>query len=195
MQHKQHEYETNGMTATPAGPQRAQTELGVSHQISPTPRRPRASARSMFNLHRVLEPNFVWRSFARFAEAAPPVYKAFTWVEEKAKRQLFGCRMCAQCALPTTAYACPQTCPKQLRNGPCGGVFPDGRCEVYPDMKCVWVIAYERAEETGHVQDLRRLVRPIDNQLWGQSSWINYWRGRDSRLWTEDDGLEEPAHL
>ena len=98
-------------------------------------------------------------------------------------------------ALPTTAYACPQTCPKQLRNGPCGGVFPDGSCEVYPETRCVWVIAYERAEQTGHVEDLRRLVRPIDHQKWGQSSWINFWAGRDEDLWTEDNGLEHEQHL
>jgi hypothetical protein len=170
-------------------------ELNASHQVSPKPVKPRASARSMFRLHRLLEPNLVWRGFARFAESTPPVYKAFTWLEEKTKRQLFGCRMCAQCALPTTGYACPQTCPKQLRNGPCGGVFPDGSCEVYPEMRCVWVIAYERAEEAGHVEDLRRLVRPIDNRRWGQSSWINFWSGRDEALWTKDDGLDSAPSL
>jgi hypothetical protein len=173
----------------------AHHEFGASHQISPKPVKPRGSARAMFRLHRLLEPNFVWRGFARFAESKPPVYKVFTWLEEKAKRQLFGCRMCAQCALPTTAYACPQTCPKQLRNGPCGGVFPDGSCEVYPEMRCVWVIAYERAEESGHVQDLRRLVRPIDHRRWGQSSWINYWQGRDEDLWTADEGLDSAPRL
>lgn len=166
-----------------------------SHQASPRPVTPRASAGSMFRLHKLLEPNFVSRGFARLAESSPPLYKAFTWLEEKTKRRLFGCRMCAQCALPTTAYACPQTCPKQLRNGPCGGAFPDGSCEVYPDMKCVWVVAYERAEETGHVQDMRRLVRPIDQRKWGQSSWINYWQGRDEGLWTQDDSLESRAGL
>jgi hypothetical protein len=55
---------------------------------------------------------------------------------------------------------------------------------VYPEKRCVWVIAYERAESKGHAEDLRRLVRPIDQRKWGQSSWINYWRGRDARLWT-----------
>ena len=170
-------------------------EHGVSKQVSPKPVKPRASARSMFRSHRLVATNFLWRGFARAIEAVPPLYKAFTWGEEKMKRQLFGCSMCGQCALPTTAYACPQTCPKQLRNGPCGGVFPDGSCEVYPEMKCVWVIAYERAEETGHVEDLRRLVRPIDHRKWGQSSWINYWRDRDEDLWTEDNALDKPASL
>jgi hypothetical protein len=150
----------------------------------------------MFRAHSLLETNFVWRAAARLIESSRPLYRLFTWGEEKTKHYLFGCRMCAQCALPVTAYACPQTCPKQLRNGPCGGVFPDGRCEVYPDTKCVWVIAYERAEQAGHVRDLRRLVRPIDQRKWGQSSWINYWHGRDENLWTHTDSLplaERPA--
>jgi hypothetical protein len=167
-----------------------------SHQPnSPRPARPRASARSMYRLHRLLEPNFLSRNLAKAVESSPALYRAFTWLEEKTKRGLFGCQMCAQCALPTTAYACPQSCPKQLRNGPCGGVFPDGSCEVYPDMKCVWVTAYERAEESGHVEDLRRLVRPIDQRRWGESSWINYWRGRDDDLWTEDNGLASTSRL
>jgi hypothetical protein len=67
--------------------------------------------------------------------------------------------------------------------------MPDGGCEVYPEIKCVWVEAYDRAEATGHIKDLRRLVRPIDNQRWGESSWVNYWLDRDEDLWTEDDAL------
>ena len=90
--------------------------------------------------------------------------------------------MCGQCALPATAYACPMTCPKQMRNGPCGGVNMDGGCEVYPEMRCVWLMAYERAEAEGRVADLRRLQRPIDQRKWGESSWINYWQGRDEAL-------------
>jgi len=95
--------------------------------------------------------------------------------------------MCGQCALPSTAYACPMTCPKQLRNGPCGGVAPDGSCEVYPGTRCVWLMAYERAEQEDRVSDLRRLQRPIDQRRWGESCWVNYWQGRDEGLWTRDD--------
>ena len=163
---------------------------GAGHQMSPRPTRPRIGAGGMFGLHRALEPNIVWRAVARGLEKAPALYRVFTWAEAKSKGHLFGCRMCGQCALPTTAYACPQTCPKQLRNGPCGGVSVDGFCEVYPEMPCVWVVAYERADQTGHVQDLRRLVRPIDQRRWGESSWVNFWLDRDDDLWTEDDALQ-----
>jgi hypothetical protein len=164
--------------------------LGSAALASPRPFRPRIGASLLFGLHRALEPNFVWRSLAKKLQASPRLYKAFSWAEEKTKRAAFGCRMCAQCALPTTAYACPQTCPKQLRNGPCGGAYPDGRCEVFPEERCVWVIAYERAEESGHIHDLRRLVKPLDHQRWGQSSWVNFWLDRDEDLWTEDDALD-----
>ena len=170
----------------------AEMATGRTHLTSPRPTEPRVSAGSMYATHKLVKPNFLLRRFARAAESVPLLYRVFTWGEEKTKHYLFGCRMCAQCALPTTAYACPQTCPKQLRNGPCGGVLPDGHCEVYPDQKCVWLIAYERADKAGHVQDLRRLVRPIDQRKWGQSSWINYWRGRDDDLWTRDDALASP---
>ena len=140
-------------------------------------------------LHRLLAPNRVWYRFALWLESRPRLCRAFTWAERAVKRRLFGCRMCAQCALPATAYSCPMTCPKQLRNGPCGGVTPAGNCEVYPELRCVWVVAYERAASEGRVADLRRLQRPIDHRRWGQSSWVSYWLGRDEGLWTEDDGL------
>jgi hypothetical protein len=140
----------------------------------------------MEKMHSVLERNPLWATVASTIEHVPSLYKAFTWAEHQVKSRLFGCRMCGQCALPATAYACPMTCPKQLRNGPCGGVNMDGGCEVYPNVRCVWLMAYERAEANGRVTDLRRLQRPIDQRKWGESSWVNYWLGRDEDLWTED---------
>jgi Methylene-tetrahydrofolate reductase C terminal len=103
--------------------------------------------------------------------------------------------MCGQCALPATGYACPMTCPKQLRNGPCGGVSPNGDCEVYPGERCVWLIAYERAASAGRADDLSLLQRPLDQRLAGSSSWVHYWSGRDEGLWTEDDGLTAPRSV
>jgi Methylene-tetrahydrofolate reductase C terminal. len=73
----------------------------------------------------------------------------FTTTERLTKDTLFGCRMCGQCALPVTGYVCPMGCPKELRNGPCGGVGADGGCEVYPERRCVWVEAFERAASQG----------------------------------------------
>jgi hypothetical protein len=150
--------------------------------INPHPAPPRLSLKTALAFQKMLRPNRMRYALAAWLEATPIAYHFFTWCEEKVKNRLFGCRMCAQCALPATAYACPMSCPKELRNGPCGGVREDGGCEVYPELRCVWLIAYERAEREGHIADLRRFQLPIDQRKWGQSSWVNYWLGRDEGL-------------
>lgn len=161
----------------------------------PRPARPRLGARFTYALHALLAENTLYRRLAGAIERHPRAYRWFTAGERAAKEELFGCRMCGQCALPATGYACPMTCPKQLRNGPCGGVGMDGSCEVYPGMRCVWLIAYERADAAGRVGDLRRLQRPIDQRKWGQSSWVNYWLGEDDGLWTDETDIEHAPLL
>jgi hypothetical protein len=161
----------------------------------PHPTSPRTSARATYRLGPLLRPNAVYRTVAAWLERSPRARRVFTATERRGKEALFGCRMCGQCALPATGYACPMTCPKQLRNGPCGGVSPNGDCEVYPGERCVWVIAHERAEQAGRVEDLARLQRPIDHRMVGSSSWVNYWLGRDDDLWTEDPGLGTPPSV
>jgi hypothetical protein len=152
----------------------------------PVPTTPGISLPFALILQRALRPNRLWYRLAVWLEATPWAYGAFTSIEKKVKGALFGCRMCAQCALPSTAYACPMSCPKELRNGPCGGVGANGDCEVYPGLRCVWVVAYERAAGAGRTADLWRLQRPIDQREWGMSSWVNYWQHRDDGLWTVD---------
>ena len=71
----------------------------------------------------------------------------------------------------------------------------DGSCEVFPGQRCVWLMAYERAEQDGRVGDLRRLQRPIDQRKWGQSSWVNYWLGEDEGLWTDETDIEHAPLL
>ena len=163
------------------------TRVGAARPVKPT-----FTAATMYRLQRLLAPNSSYRRLAVFLEKHPRLRRLFTRAEEQVKSRSFGCRMCGQCALPATGYACPMTCPKQLRNGPCGGVAQNGDCEVYAGVKCVWLIAFERAESKGHTADLFRLQRPIDHREWGNSSWINYWQGRDDLLWTETDGLRVP---
>jgi hypothetical protein len=150
--------------------------------VWPKPTTPSFSARAMYRLHRLLEPNRAYSVLARWLERHGRPGRMFTAAEEAVKSRGFGCRMCGQCALPVTGYACPMTCPKQLRNGPCGGVGAGGECEVHPQERCVWVVAYERAEASGRLSDLAILQRPIDQRQWGQSSWVNYWQGRDEGL-------------
>ena len=151
----------------------------------PRPTRPRLGARTTYAIHGLLAANRFYRRLAMSIERRPGLYRWFTAAERATKRELFGCRMCGQCALPATGYTCPMTCPKQLRNGPCGGVSTSGQCEVIPELRCVWVTAYERAESAGHGSDLDLLQRPVDHREWGRSSWVNYWQGRDEGLWAD----------
>ena len=76
-------------------------------------------------------------------------------VEAAVKKPVFGCQMCGQCVLHSTGMTCPMNCPKTLRNGPCGGVRPDGNCEVDPEMRCVWLKPSGRAR----AEDSRGLAR------------------------------------
>jgi methylenetetrahydrofolate reductase (NADH) len=101
-------------------------------------------------------------------------------VELAIKRPLFGCQACGNCVLGHLEYVCPQTCPKQLRNGPCGGT-DQGRCEVVPDKPCIWVAVYDRAKAAGSLDGLKTYVPPPDRRLRDTSSWINYFLDRDSR--------------
>ena len=101
--------------------------------------------------------------------------------EEAVKGPVFGCQMCGQCVLHSTGLTCPMTCPKRLRNGPCGGVRPDGHCEVVPEMECVWVKAYERSQKLPWADEIHDLRPPVDNRLWETSSWRNFLTGRDKQ--------------
>ncbi len=99
--------------------------------------------------------------------------------ERLTKELLFDCRMCGQCILHYTGMTCPMTCPKNLRNGPCGGVRLDNHCEVKPEMVCVWFDAYRRSLRLPWPREMHDLQPPVDWRLKGSSSWINHISGRD----------------
>jgi len=98
--------------------------------------------------------------------------KPFAWTERQLKGLLFDCQMCGQCALSSTGMSCSMNCPKNLRNGPCGGVRANGRCEVKPEMACVWVKAWEGARGMSGGTAILDVQRPVDNSLKGTSSWL-----------------------
>jgi 5,10-methylenetetrahydrofolate reductase len=93
-------------------------------------------------------------------------------VERAAKGLLFDCRMCGQCVLSLTGMACPMNCAKNMRNGPCGGVRPDGGCEVVPTMRCVWVEATEGLHRIADGDGERPTLAPIDQRQHSRSSWV-----------------------
>jgi len=100
-------------------------------------------------------------------------------VERVVKGLLFDCQMCGQCALSSTGMSCPMNCPKNLRNGPCGGVRANGNCEVKPDMPCVWVLAVEGSRRMRAGQATIQFVQPpVDRRLQGRSSWLAVARER-----------------
>ena len=108
-----------------------------------------------------------------FARLERPVAAA----ELVIKGALFDCRMCGQCILSSTGMSCPMNCPKGMRNGPCGGVRADGHCEVYPEMPCVWVEAWQGSQAMQHGERIRHAQLPVDHRLKGRSSWLAVSRG------------------
>jgi methylenetetrahydrofolate reductase (NADH) len=125
-------------------------------------------------LRRALTRVFAW------ADRRKPAAALVERVELAIKKPLFGCQACGNCVLGHLEYVCPQTCPKQLRNGPCGGT-DQGRCEVTPEKPCIWVAVYDRAKAASALDALKTYVPPPDRRLRDTSSWINYFLDRDSR--------------
>lgn len=116
----------------------------------------------LVKLHPVLE----WLGYRR-------IDKAFLGIEKLTKGALFDSRSCGQCILNSTGMACPMNCPKEMRNGPCGGVRADGKCEVDPEMDCVWVLAWEGNKRLGEQDYPIQVVQPpLDNRLRNTSAWL-----------------------
>lgn len=104
--------------------------------------------------------------------------KPFVVIEKMTKGFLLDSQSCGQCVVGFTGMACPMNCPKQLRNGPCGGVRLDGTCEIDPDMDCVWVLAWEGNKQLRAKEYPIQFVQPpVDNRLHGTSAWL-----REARL-------------
>ena len=124
----------------------------------------------------------VYRMFERAVVGLVPVFEMVGYhrlerptaaTERLIKGILFDCRMCGQCVLSSTGISCPMNCPKTLRNGPCGGVRDGGFCEVKPQMRCVWVEAWEGAQRMRDGLDRIRVVQPpVDRSLEGSSAWL-----------------------
>ena len=122
--------------------------------------------------------NFLTAIF-RWIDKRPKLSRGVERFEFAIKSPLFGCQACGNCVLGHMEYVCPQTCPKGMRNGPCGGTL-NGRCEVV-DKPCIWVAVYSRAKSENRIADLKIYIPPRNKSLAGTSSWINYFLERDSR--------------
>ena len=141
----------------------------------------------------------------RWLDRHPRLSHWFERFEYYGKKEVFGCQNCGNCVLGSMEYVCPQTCPKQMRNGPCGGTF-HGACEVI-DQECIWVKVMARAEASNAIEQLKVYIPPPDRRLTGTASWLNFYLGRDSRpgrpkdLWKSGAGpgrtvpIDEDEHL
>lgn len=148
----------------------------------------------------LLETAYDWT--ARLLKLAAPLLNATGWQrwerifefgERLTKEPLFDCRMCGMCNLRGTGMTCPMSCPKEMRNGPCGGVRPNGKCEVKPEMDCVWQLGWERSAKMPTYGDrILQIHPPVDRQLEGTSAWLNSLQGIDRDLpagWDEGPAL------
>ncbi len=119
------------------------------------------------------------RRVAAAVDRRPGLVTLTRTVEQAVKIPAFGCKECGNCVLSYMEYVCPMTCPKDQRNGACGG-SSDGWCEV-ERKPCIWLEVYEHARRTDRLDGLSVYVPPPDRSLHGSSSWLNYFLGRDVR--------------
>jgi hypothetical protein len=106
--------------------------------------------------------------------------KPFLVLEKATKGFLLDSQSCGQCIVGSTGLSCPMNCPKTMRNGPCGGVRADGKCEVEPEMDCVWVLAWEGNKRLQEDEYPIQIVQPaIDNRRFQTSAWLREVRQRE----------------
>lgn len=116
----------------------------------------------------------------RWIDKRPAMAHTLEKVELSIKKPMFGCKACGNCVLGELEYVCPMTCPKSMRNGPCGGTY-NGMCEVIPDQPCIWVKVYETAQAGNRIDELKTFIPPRNRALQGTSSFINLFLERDNR--------------
>ena len=106
------------------------------------------------------------------------ISRIMLFFEDLVKIPLFRCQKCGECVLSSTAWICPQRCPKRLRNGPCGGTGERGMCEVYPERKCIWYKIYYRSILLRRLPYLRSMVKAHNWSLEKTSAWLNVFTKR-----------------
>ena len=143
--------------------------MSASSWIRDHPRPLESAYRYTERLLHLLDPLLARLGYGRVQRVILPL-------EKLSKELVFDCRMCGQCILRQTGM----TCPKKLRNGPCGGVRSGGSCEVYPERRCIWTDAFLRSRKMRvYGDDILLLQPPVDWRLEGTSAWINMFRSPD----------------
>jgi len=79
----------------------------------------------------------------------PAVNTKFMGASERQGVWAERCQGCGDCLLGLTGGVCPiARCSKRLLNGPCGG-STNGKCEISPDVDCVWQLIWDRLKSLG----------------------------------------------
>ena len=77
------------------------------------------------------------------------------------------CVACGDCGIFNTGGICPiARCAKTLLNGPCGG-SQGGKCEISPDVECVWQLIYDKLSSLGLQANLMKIGGP---KRWSRSN-------------------------
>ena len=105
--------------------------------------------------------------------------KALLKTEFISKHHIVGCESCGLCRLADTLYICPETCPKGLANGPCGGTYLD-RCE-FGDRECIHSVKARLAKAVKQTEILKnKLIPSVPIELRGTSSWKNWYLAKEA---------------
>ncbi len=173
--------------APKAGPAKSATPKPVVGPVrfSADGRRPRTLTMRAWSIRHARFLEALYNTFSSTLLRLDPLFRKFGYgraerpvalVERNVKGVLFDCRMCGQCILSSTGMSCPMNCPKQLRNGPCGGVRANGHCEVIPEMPCVWVKAWEGSRNMIAGNAILDVQPPVNQALRETSSWLTVTR-------------------
>lgn len=167
-------WQLSGLPAVTFQPPHADWQLGTSHVSATRQEQLRYHVLSglhslLFNRTNPLSRGFGW-ILKRPLWRTPNGTRLLHQLERSLKRPVVGCDTCGNCRLEDTLYICPETCPKGLANGPCGGTRLN-RCE-FGDRECIHSIKYRTAKATGQTGVLTdRLIPCVDADSRHQSSW------------------------
>lgn len=174
LQRWQASWQMPGTPQTCLSPEAGAWEMGQS-EVAAT-RRERLRYTLLSTVHDLLFNRTGWLSRAlgwivtRPACRAGAGARALHAVERAVKRPLVGCDSCGRCRLQDTLYVCPETCPKGLANGPCGGTRFN-RCE-FGDRECVHSVKYRIAKSANQLPVLaQNLIPCIEVGSRHRSSW------------------------
>ncbi len=157
----------------------------VTRKPHPAALRERLKYRLMDCIHRIVFERGPLRGLLRRylggIRRHSPADQRLVRLERALKAPLFGCETCGLCRLAATQYVCPETCPKGLANGACGGTDMN-RCE-YGHQECIHSRKYRIAKSVGVLAQLETwLIQAVPDEIRGTSSWPAHFQEGGPRI-------------